>query len=171
AWSGGTIDGAGTIVIGSGIDGSIGYDGGYGGVQLNGRLNVAGVVVLGADGYGDSISLGTYAYLGSDPDTGNPIYETDPGQLNILAGGRFELAASSTISEGTANVGERSLLSNAGTLVKTGADTASINVDVVNTGNLSIEAGTLYVSGAFESTGITTITAGAVLQLTGEASF
>jgi hypothetical protein len=87
---------------------------------------------------------------------------TDTVQLQNLAAGLYRLENNATMF-GTAG----SLFSNAGTLVKTGGGTATIQVNFTNTGSVSILGGGLTLSGPNETLGGTISGAGGLTLAAG----
>ena len=146
SWTGGTILGSGTALIPVGQT-----------LSMNGSgyryLGTSGVLAIG----------GTATFSGGTLNN-NSSYVS--GQVNVLAGGVFDMQGSSSMGDSSGTGG---ILNNSGLFKKTGSGTASIGTGWIlnNAGMIDIQNGTLSLSGSLiQTTGTLKLSGGTLTSTT-----
>ncbi len=151
--SGGILGGSGSVTVNGPFNWSSGTINNTGGVTLNGVSSLSGV---GGDTmrlYGLLINAGTLTWGGS----GNNLYNS--GTLTNLASGTITISADVSTAYGSGTIG------NAGLLRKTGTTgTTTLNVALVNSGDVQVQSGTLDLTGGGSASGTFEVSANATLQ-------
>ena len=144
-WTGGTMNGNGTTVIGPG-----------GVLTIN---TSSGAVALGTNG-GTGRTLENQSASTASVYTGTYAVEFwGGGTFHNAAGAQFKVDAASANRAFASQTGTNSFV-NDGTVVKTGSNTWTENVPCINNGVLDIQAGTLDIVGTFANFAGTTLTGG-----------
>jgi hypothetical protein len=145
-----------------------------GSALLGGEIGGLGVVVVAGGGELDGLSLDGSAIVNvtsSVTETNNVSLGTQTGsrtQLNIESGGRLRVAGNFVTTDASAN----GVLTNAGTLIKTGGSlSAAIYTNVVSTGAITVNVGTLAFGGPSGSFGGTISGVGTFALVGGQNSF
>ncbi|MGN7160512.1 Ig-like domain-containing protein [Sphingomonas sp. SAFR-052] len=162
-WTGGTLAGTGGLTVAGDATLDMGYEGNgsYSALYLQKDLVLDGTGTLEKA----QLYLGTYGYDGTENKWLN-----SPGSLTIADGASLTFFGEySDIYEGTASwvSNERSLVINAGTLVRDGDGTTTVTSGIVNDGAITVKDGALLLSGGGTGDGSIAVEGEAELQFGG----
>ena len=149
--SGGTLSGTGIITVTSGASLSGGLETGSGRTDL-----AAGGLITGAVSFDGGRSLendGTLIWSGGSITLGggDPAAATQAATLINAAGAVWAIETGGTLN--SAGFGGTGVISNAGTVVKSGLGTAALYAGMFNYGTVEVESGSLMLAGGVSGTG------------------